>query len=159
MNLRLDPLAVSDAAEMVGVLAAPELYAVTGGEPPTLAELTERYRRQVVGGSADGREEWLNWLVRVDDEAVGFVQATVTDGSRASIAWVIGLAWQGHGYATAAASAMVAQLRTRGVTDVRASIAPGHEASERVASRIGLVATERVDEDGERLWVNRQAPR
>ncbi|MDX6278113.1 MAG: hypothetical protein QOJ72_2241 [Nocardioidaceae bacterium] len=159
MNLRLDPLAVSDAAEMVGVLAAPELYAVTGGEPPTLAELTERYRRQVVGSSADGREEWLNWLVRVDDEAVGFVQATVTDGSRASIAWVIGLAWQGHGYATAAASAMVAQLRTRGVTDVRASIAPGHEASERVASRIGLVATERVDEDGERLWVNRQAPR
>ncbi len=159
MNLRLDPLAVSDAAEMVGVLSAPDLYAVTGGEPPTLDELTERYRRQVVGRSADGREEWLNWVVRVDDEAVGFVQATVTDGSRASIAWVIGLAWQGHGYATAAASAMVAQLRTRGVTDVRASIAPGHEASERVASGIGLVATGQVDEDGEQLWVFGQAPR
>jgi len=54
---------------------------------------------------------------------------------------------------------MLAELRTRGVTDVRASIAPGHEASERVASRIGLVATEQVDGDGDRLWVLRQAPR
>jgi RimJ/RimL family protein N-acetyltransferase len=159
VNLRLDPLEVSDAAEMVGVLSDPALYAVTGGEPPTLDELTERYRRQVVGRSADGREEWLNWVVRVDDVAVGFVQATVSDERRASIAWVIGLAWQGRGYATAAVSGMVAELRMRGVSDVRASIAPGHEASERVASRIGLAATEQVDEDGERLWVVPQAPR
>jgi RimJ/RimL family protein N-acetyltransferase len=159
VNLRLDPLEVSDAAEMVHVLSDPELYAVIGGEPPTLAELTQRYRRQVVGRSADGREEWLNWVVRVDGVAVGFVQATVTDETRAAIAWVIGLVWQGHGYATAATQAMVAKLHTRGITDAQASIAPGHEASERVASRIGLVATEQVDEDGERLWLLPQAPR
>lgn len=159
MNLRLDPLEVSDAAEMVGVLSAPELYAVTGGEPPTLDELTERYRRQVVGRSADGREEWLNWVVRVDDQPVGFVQATLTGRSGASIAWVIGLAWQGHGYATAAASTVVAELRARGVTDVRAWIAPGHTSSERVAVHVGLVATDQTDEDGERLWAVPQAPR
>ena len=159
MNLRLDPLEVSDAAEMVGVLSAPELYAVTAGEPPRLAELTERYRRQVVRRTADGREEWLNWVVRVDDQAVGFVQATLTDGSRASIAWVIGLAWQGRGYATAAASAMVTELRARGVSDVRAWIAPGHASSERVAVHVGRVATDRTDEDGERLWAVPQAPR
>lgn len=159
MNLRLDPLEVSDAAEMVGVLSAPELYAVTGGGPPTLDELTERYRRQVVGRSADGREEWLNWVVRVDDQPVGFVQATLTGRSGASIAWVIGLAWQGHGYATAAASTVVAELRARGVTDVRAWIAPGHTSSERVAVHVGLVATDQTDEDGERLWAVPQAPR
>jgi RimJ/RimL family protein N-acetyltransferase len=159
VNLRLDPLEVSDAAEMVGVLSAPELYAVTGGQPPTLDQLTERYRRQVGGSSADGREEWLNWVVRVDGEAVGFVQATVTDDRHAAIAWVIGRAWQRHGYATEAASALVRELGARGVTDVRASIAPGHEASERVATRIGLVATRSTDDDGERLWVLAQAPR
>jgi RimJ/RimL family protein N-acetyltransferase len=158
-RLRLDPLTVSDAAEMVGVLSAPELYAVTGGEPPTLDELTERYRRQVVGRSADGREEWLNWVVRVNDEAVGFVQATVTDGSRAAVAWVIGRAWQGRGLATAAAEAMLAELRLRGVTTVEAWIAPGHEPSEKVAARIGLAATGRTDDDGERLWLLPQAPR
>jgi RimJ/RimL family protein N-acetyltransferase len=113
----------------------------------------------VVGRSPDGLEEWLNWVVRVDDVAVGFVQATVTGGSHASIAWVIGLAWQGHGFATFAARAMLAELRRRGVTDVRASIAPGHEPSEHVASGVGLVATDRTDEDGERLWVMPQAPR
>lgn len=159
MNLRLDPLEVSDAAEMVGVLSDPALYAVTGGEPPTLDELTERYRRQVFGRSADGREEWLNWVVRVDHVAVGFVQATVSDERRASIAWVIGLAWQGHGYATEAARSMMVRLRDRGVADVRAWIAPGHEPSEHVASRVGLVARDQTDADGERLWVLLQAPR
>lgn len=157
--IRLEPLRVAHAAEMVQVLAAPELYSFIGGRPPTVGELTEQYRRQVVGRSADGREEWLNWVVRVDDQPVGFVQATLTGRSGASIAWVIGLAWQGRGYATAAASAMVTELRARGVSDVRAWIAPGHAASERVAVHVGLVATDQTDEDGERLWAVPQAPR
>jgi RimJ/RimL family protein N-acetyltransferase len=150
--IRLDPLRVADAAEMVGVLGAPALYSYIGGRPPTLGELTEQYRRQVVGRSVDGREEWLNWIVRVEESAVGYVQATVHEGARAVVAWVIGLEWQGRGYATAAAAELVAVLRSRGVRRIEAYIVPGHAASERVAARIGLAATGHLSE-GEQMWL------
>ena len=72
----------------------------TGGEPPTVAALQARYVAQVTGGSPDGSETWHNWIVRLraGDVAVGYVQATVTDGGRvADVAWVIGTPWQGRG--------------------------------------------------------------
>jgi len=152
-RLRLDPLRVADAAEMVAVLADPGLYVVIGGSPPTLDELTEQYRRQVVGRSVDGREIWLNWVVRVDGTAVGYVQATVLEGDRAVVAWVIGRPWQGHGHATEAGRELFALLTGRGVTRIEAHIAPGHAPSERVAARLGMTATGRLDEDGEQLWL------
>lgn len=153
MTVRLDPLAVSDAAEMAVVLADPDLYTVIGGHPPTEKELRQQYERQVVGRSADGTEEWLNWVVRVDGAAAGYVQATVHDGSRAVVAWVIGSAWQGRGIATEAARQMLGLLRERGVDRIEASIEPGHAPSERVAERIGLVATGELDDDGEQRWL------
>jgi RimJ/RimL family protein N-acetyltransferase len=152
VRIRLDPLRVADAEEMAGVLGAPELYGFIGGEPPTLGELTEQYRRQVVGRSLDGHEEWLNWIVRLEDTAIGYVQATVHEGSRAVIAWVIGVPWQGRGYATEAAKELIALLRARGVTRIEAHIVPGHAASEMVAARVGLAATGQLDSDGEQEW-------
>jgi RimJ/RimL family protein N-acetyltransferase len=151
-RLDLTPLRVEDAPEVVAVLADPHLYAVIGGAPPTLDELRARYEHQVRGGSADGRETWLNWIVRPHPgrEAVGFVQATVTDGG-ADIAWVIGVPWQRRGYATEAARGLVAWLAERGVTSITAHVEDGHRPSEAVAERIGLVRTESV-EDGEVVW-------
>jgi len=151
--MRLDPLQVADAAEMVDVLSAPELYEFIGGRPPTLGELTEQYRRQVVGRSVDGREEWLNWIVRVDGTAVGYVQATVHCGDRAVVAWVVGAPWQGRGYATAAACELLGLLRARGVRRIEAYIVPGHVGSERVASRIGMTPTGHLSED-EQMWLS-----
>jgi RimJ/RimL family protein N-acetyltransferase len=158
MTVRLEPLRVADAAEMTGVLSAPELYAVTGGSPPTVEQLSARYELQVGGRSADGREQWLNWVVRVDGAAVGYVQATVHDGVRAAVAWVIGAHWQGHGYATAAGRAMLGELRALGVRRVEAYIAPGHVASEVVAARLGLRPTGERDADGEQLWASADRP-
>lgn len=152
MDLRLDPLRVADAAAMAEVLADPALYEVIGGEPPTEDELTALYRRQVAGRSADGTEEWHNWVVRVDGRPVGYVQATVHAGGRAEVAWVVGTAYQGRGHATAAARAMLAELAARGVTRVEARIAPGHRPSEAVAGHLGLRPTGDHDEDGEQLW-------
>lgn len=158
MRIRLAPLRVADAAEMVDVLADPDLYAVIGGRPPTLDELIEQYRRQVVGRSVDGREIWLNWIVRVGGTAVGYVQATVLEGDRAMVAWVIGRRWQGRGYATEAGRELLALLAGRGVTRVEAYIAPGHAPSERVAAHLGLAPTGGFDQDGEQLWLGLQTP-
>jgi RimJ/RimL family protein N-acetyltransferase len=148
----LTPLAVRDADEMAGVLAGERLYAFTGGRPPTAGELRARYARQVAGRSPDGREEWRNWIIRraADGQAVGFVQATIT-AQRAEIAWVVGLEWQGNGYAGEAARALIAWLDARGVAIIQARIHPGHAASAAVARRAGLAPTGQVD-DGEQLW-------
>ena len=152
--LSLVPLAVADADEMVGVLSADALYAFTGGSRLGLDELRVRYARLTVGRSPDGSQEWCNWIVRreVGGQAVGYVQATIMDGgARAGIAWVIGLDWQGHGYAREAARALVAWLDSRGVTLIQAHIHPEHAASAAVARRAGLLPTGHFD-DGEQLW-------
>jgi len=153
-RLRLVPLAVADAAEMVGVLSGNALYEFTGGGPPGLDELRARYAGQAAGRSPDGREEWRNWILRQPGgQAVGYVQATITGaGRRAEIAWVIGLPWQGQGYATEAALALVGWLDSRGVQVIQAHIHPEHAASAAVARRAGLRPSG-VIEDGEQLWL------
>ena len=142
---------------MVGVLSGPALYTFTGGSPPSLGELRARYARLATGRSPDGREEWRNWILRrePDRAAVGYVQATIVDGgTRAEIAWVVGLNWQRQGFAAEAAGALIAWLDARGVTVIQAHIHPDHAASAAVARRAGLVSTGRSGfDDGEQLWL------
>ncbi|HVX47669.1 MAG TPA: GNAT family N-acetyltransferase [Mycobacteriales bacterium] len=154
--ITLEPLRVDHAEEMAVVLADPRLYTFTGGEPPTVAELRARYRRQSAGRSDDGGQAWLNWIVRrvSDGAALGFVQATVTGPAAdrsAEIAWVIGAAHQGLGWACRAAALMVAQLRAAGVPALTAHIHPDNHASAAVAAALGMAATGRI-EDGEDRW-------
>lgn len=69
-RLELGPLAETDADEMSIVLADPMLYAFIGGEPPNPQSLHDRFARLVVGHSADGSEDWHNWIVRTAGDAV-----------------------------------------------------------------------------------------
>ncbi|WP_238412528.1 GNAT family N-acetyltransferase [Saccharothrix deserti] len=156
-RLRVVPVRVAHAEEMAKVLGDPALYSIIGGAPPSVAELALRYRRWERPTSDDGSAGWLNWIaVRdADDVAVGTVQATTTvtvNGLVAELAWVIGVPFQGHGYATEAAAAVVGWLVERGARDVHAHIAPEHAASEAVARRIGMRATGEFRDDGEQRW-------
>ncbi len=145
-RVSLEPLRVEHADELAPVLGDPLLHNFIGGEPADPVQLRARYRRQVVGRSQDGSQRWLNWLVRgrEDAQALGTVQATVTeqeDGLTAEVAWVIGTAHQGQGYAREAAGLMVTWLRRQGVDTVVAHVHPQHEASMAVARAVGLAAT------------------
>jgi RimJ/RimL family protein N-acetyltransferase len=155
-RLTLTALAVEDAVEMVGVLNDKRLHEFIGGRPDTLIELRDRYARFVAGPNEPG-DVWLNWIVRSthDGAAIGTMQATVSTRSDArtvaDVAWVIGVASQGRGYATEAAHALIDWLRAHGVDEVTAHIRADHPASATVASRSGLHPTdERVD--GETVW-------
>jgi RimJ/RimL family protein N-acetyltransferase len=153
-RLELAPLRPEDADEMVKVLADPALYVFTGDRPPSLAELQARYAAQTVGRSGDGTETWHNWIVRLrpDGVAIGYVQATIRRAeSAADVAWLIGTPWQGRGFATEAARAMLHWLRRNGVGFVTAHVHSDHGASAAVAGRIGLEPTDEL-EDGERIW-------
>jgi RimJ/RimL family protein N-acetyltransferase/predicted N-acetyltransferase YhbS len=159
-RLLLVPLRPADADEMVSVLGDEQLYTFIGGRPPSLDELRSRYERLALGHSADGTEEWHNWIVRLraDRRAIGTVQATITaEGSAADVAWVIGAPWQGKGFAAEAAGAIVGWLKDRGVATITAHVHPDHHASAAVAAKVGLVATGQV-EDGEQVWRTARAP-
>ncbi len=159
---------------MTTVLADPELYEFTGGEPPTRDDLARRYAVQVRGHSADGSERWINSVVVLGSEhqPIGYVQATIpvngdplradqangdqVNGDRADcgpaeIAWVIGRPWQGNGHAGRAARLLLDDLVEQGVTAVMAHIHPDHEASQRIATRLGMTPTT-VVVDGEIRW-------
>lgn len=148
----LVPLAVEAAAEMVHVLASPALYGHIGGSPPSLSDLTARYERQVAGPD-DADEAWRNWIVRVDDRAVGFVQATLRRRAEvtAEVAWLVRPEEQGRGVATDAAMTMIEYLLAHGVSTLTALIADANAASIQVAQRLGMHRTD-VEQNGEQVW-------
>ena len=151
----LEPLAVEDAVEMVEVLSSPSLYVLIGGQPPSLSELAARYQRQVAGPVSE-HEAWLNWIVRFEGQAVGFVQATLRQEEGvlcAAVAWLIRPEHQRRGLAMEAAGAMVDHLRTRPGAAITAWISDTNLASVLVATRLALHRTSQ-QEDGEQLWTD-----
>ena len=155
-RLIIEPLRVAHADEIARVLDDLALHEFTGGEPQTLEQLRNRYSRLVLGQSPDGKQGWLNWIVRDRGSAVaiGTVQATLhrTEGAlSAELAWVIGAAHQRQGYAREAASGLVAWLRQRGVRLFSANVHPQHAASIAVARHLGLGPSD-VTIDGETRW-------
>jgi len=62
-RLALSAITVGDADELVGVLSDDHLHEFIGGRPATLDELRQRYR-DLVAGSNEPSEIWLNWIVR-----------------------------------------------------------------------------------------------
>jgi RimJ/RimL family protein N-acetyltransferase len=155
-RLDLLPLEVAHAEEMAAVLSDPALHTFTGGAPDTTRALRSRYLR-LTAGSPDPAVSWLNWVIRLRDEAclTGTVQATIgpsEHGPTAEIAWVVGTAWQRRGIATEAARGLVDWLDRRPIQLVIAHIHPDHEASAAVAAAAGLAPTDEWDE-GERRWL------
>lgn len=158
LRLDLEPLRVEHSEEMSVLLDDLGLHLFIGGEPASLADLRERYRRQASGRSADGSQRWLNWVARrrEDGRAVGTMQATVTLEAEmpvTEIAWVVATPFQGQGYAREAAGVAVGWLRRQGLEQFVAHVHPDHRASQGVARAVGLTATPTVV-DGETRWEN-----
>jgi RimJ/RimL family protein N-acetyltransferase len=161
-RLRLTPLMRADADVLFPALDDERLHAFTGGRPDTIDELRARLDAWASERSPDGREAWLNWLVRSTDDGrvLGTTQATVgrgPGGLRAVVAWTTATAEQGRGVASDAARAMIVWLVEQGVTRIDAHIHPGHAASARVARHAGLAPTDQ-EVGGETVWHRLVAP-
>jgi RimJ/RimL family protein N-acetyltransferase len=151
-RLELWPLAMSDADEMVAVLADEALYEFTGGEAPTREVLQQRYHRQLEGPTRVD-EYWLNWITRTkaNQRAVGFTQATVV-GHSADVAWLVGIKDQRLGIATEAALAVSDWLASIGIEHLHAHIHQLHTGSQAVAIRLGMHRTGELDQEDEEIW-------
>ena len=63
-RLLLEPQLASHAPAMFALLSDPALYRHEDAPPESLAALARRYERLASRRSADGREHWLNWVLR-----------------------------------------------------------------------------------------------
>ena len=113
-GLTLEPQAVAHAEQMFMVLSDPAIYEYENSPPQSLQWLRERFAKLESRCSADGREQWLNWVIRLpDSELVGYVQATVHEDGRAAIAYELSSAYWGCGLARRAVQAMIGELVER----------------------------------------------
>jgi RimJ/RimL family protein N-acetyltransferase len=139
-RLRLEPQRAAHADEMFGVLSDPAIYAYENAPPTSAEALRERYGRLESRRSGDGSQLWLNWVLR--DAArglLGYVQATVFPGARASIGYELASAHWGRGYAQEAVGAMLDELARRyGVRRVTAVLKRPNERSRRLLERLGF---------------------
>ena len=152
-GVTLEPQLAAHAAELYAVVRDPSLYVfIDSKEPESEASLRERLLKLESRLSPDGTERWLNWIVRNSSgELVGYVQATVTPDHSAEIAYVLGRTHWRKGYAFAACTALIAELRSSyGVTSITATLDPANTASLALLRklRLGLVWT---DEPGQEV--------
>jgi RimJ/RimL family protein N-acetyltransferase len=139
-ELVLEPQAAAHAPAMFAVLSDPALYEFENEPPESEAWLAERFRRLESRRSPDGRELWLNWVVRMPaGEPAGYVQATVRPGEIAQVAYVFGSRHWGRGHATASVRAMLAEVRREhGVAEFFATLKRANERSRRLLERLGF---------------------
>ncbi len=87
-SLTLEPQTAAHAEEMFAVLSDPAIYEYENQPPPSLEWLRTRFTKLESRLSANGWEQWLNWVVRLPtSELIGYVQATVHPNDRAAIAY------------------------------------------------------------------------
>ncbi len=139
-RLTLEPQVAAHAEAMFAVLSDPKIYEYENEPPPSLEWLRKRYARLETRQSADGRERWLNWVLRLrSSEPIGYVQATLHPDGRAAIAYELASAFWGRGYAHEAASAMLAELREHyAVRSFSAVLRGDNRRSLRLLERLGF---------------------
>ena len=110
-SLTLEPQTAAHAEEMFAVLSDPAIYEYENQPPPSLEWLRTRFTKLESRLSANGREQWLNWVVRLPtSKLIGYVQATVHPNDRAAIAYELSSAYWGRGLARQAVQAMISEL-------------------------------------------------
>jgi RimJ/RimL family protein N-acetyltransferase len=113
-TVTLEPQTAAHAEEMFVVLSDPAIYEYENEPPPSLDWLRARFAKLETRLSADGHEQWLNWVIRLPtSELIGYVQATVRPGGRAAIAYELSSAYWGRGLARQAITAMISELVER----------------------------------------------
>ena len=70
--LALEPQTAAHAAEMFEVLSDPAIYEHENAPPASLEWLRTRFEKLESRKSGDGREQWLNWVIRLpSSELIG----------------------------------------------------------------------------------------
>lgn len=139
-HLTLEPQTAAHAEEMFAVLSDPAIYEYENEPPQSLEWLRTRFTKLETRLSADGDEQWLNWVIRLPtSELIGYVQATVRREGRAAIAYELSSAYWGRGLAHQAVTAIMVELVEHyGVRSFFAVLKRENFRSMRMLERLGF---------------------
>jgi ribosomal-protein-alanine N-acetyltransferase len=144
-RLYLEPLTPQHAPQLFPVLSDQRLYTYIPDDPPAgIAGLTARYQLLATRVSPEGDALWLNWALKRRHEAdyIGFVQATLTADQPAYLAYLLGSAFWGHGYAQEACTRLLVLLfESYDSACVQAEVDTRNQASRRLLKRLGFTQT------------------
>jgi RimJ/RimL family protein N-acetyltransferase len=140
-TLALVPQTAAHAEQMFVVLSDPAIYEFENKPPESLAWLRERFAKLESRRSPDGKEQWLNWVIRLPtSKLAGYVQATVYADGRAAIAYEMSSAHWGRGLARQAVQALMGELADYyAVNRVSALLKRENERSFRLLERLGFM--------------------
>lgn len=136
----LEPQVEAHAEEMFGVLSDPAIYEFERVPPPSVERLAAGYRLRESRTSPDGRQKWLNWVVRLpSQEAAGYVQATVLESGVSYVAYEFASKYWRKGIGSASVAAMLEELvRTYGVRTFVAVLKAGNYRSLGLLDHLGF---------------------
>lgn len=143
VHFTMEERRVAHAGELFEVLRDPGLYEFLDESPPkSVQELSEKLARSELRRSPDGKEHWLNWIVRGESGAIaGYVQSTVEESGETNVAYVFSPAVRGQGIATAAVRRMLDIVVSENQATVLFIVAEaGNLPSLRLAERLGFTA-------------------
>lgn len=114
-DLALEPQLAMHAEAMFVVLSDPAIYEHENAPPASFEWLRARYEKLETRRSADGQQQWLNWVVRAVrgsgcGELIGYVQATILADGSTLIAYEFASTHWGRGLASQAVTAMIYEL-------------------------------------------------
>jgi ribosomal-protein-alanine N-acetyltransferase len=139
-RLVLEPQVAAHAAEMFAVLGDPAIYEFEGAPPKSRNWLARRFAGLESRRSSDGKERWLNWVVRLPNgELAGYVQATIGASGVAHVAYVLASRYWRRGIGKAAVGAMLEELAAAyGVTAYAATLKVGNHRSRALLRSLGF---------------------
>jgi ribosomal-protein-alanine N-acetyltransferase len=141
VRFTLEERRVAQAAELFEVLRDPRLYEFLDETPPASVQaLAEKLARSEHRLSPDGKQHWLNWIIRTESGAIaGCIQATVEESRETNVAYVLSPQFQGQGIATAAVRQMLEiAVNQYQATTLFIVAEAANSASLRLAERLGF---------------------
>lgn len=152
-RLSLRRVQVEDAQALWQALRDPLVYAWIAREPPVspaaMRARLERITQELMPGRAD---QWLNWTIWLDREAIGIVEATVHPDRSVDVGYMLSPAHWRRGFAREAVSAVLHELFAKGATRIDATIDTGNTASEALAHALGFTIVEARPLQREHVW-------
>jgi RimJ/RimL family protein N-acetyltransferase len=107
----LEPQVPEHAHEMFAVLSDPAIYEFENSPPTSEEWLRTRFKRLETRSSSDGKEHWLNWVIRLPNgRLAGYVQATVVESGTACVAYEINSEYWRQGIGSCTVLAMLQEL-------------------------------------------------
>jgi RimJ/RimL family protein N-acetyltransferase len=101
----------SHARQMFVVLSDPAIYEFENSPPESEDWLLNRFKKLESRQSPDGKQRWLNWIVRLpNQELAGYVQATVLENGMCYVAYEFASMYWRQGLARSAVTAMLREL-------------------------------------------------